>query len=73
MARVTRTAFTVLELLIVIAIIALIAALLFPLFVGARNTVHEQPVITRIHRRPTFTTLYPTSNRARCWCARRPF
>lgn len=50
MARVTRTAFTVLELLIVIAIIALIAALLFPLFAGARNAVHEQsaPGIRRV-------------------------
>lgn len=50
MARVTRTAFTVLELLIVIAIIALIAALLFPLFAGARKKARETQCMNNLHQ-----------------------
>lgn len=50
MACVRRTAFTVLELLIVIAIIALIAALLFPLFAGARKKARETQCMNNLHQ-----------------------
>lgn len=50
MARVRQIAFTVLELLIVIAIIALIAALLFPLFAGARKKARETQCMNNLHQ-----------------------
>ncbi len=50
MARRTRAAFTILELLIVIAIIALIAALLFPLFAGARKKARETQCMNNLHQ-----------------------
>jgi prepilin-type N-terminal cleavage/methylation domain-containing protein len=50
MARVRQTAFTVLELLIVIAIIALIAALLFPVFAGARKKARETQCMNNLHQ-----------------------
>jgi len=58
MACVKRTAFTVLELLIVIAIIALIAALLFPLFAGARKKARETQCMNNLHQIYVAWSLY---------------
>lgn len=60
-----RTAFTVLELLVVVAVVTLLLALLTPSFSAARGRVREVCCVTNLHNTATALGMYLGENRER--------
>jgi len=53
-----RPGFTLIELLVVIAIIAILAAILFPIFMGAKESASRSACVNNLRQIGTALTLY---------------
>lgn len=60
-----RTGFTLIELLVVIAVIAMLAAILFPVFLGAKEKSRQATCISNLKQISSAWQLYADSNNGR--------
>lgn len=58
----TRRAFTLIEILVVIAIIAILAAILFPVFASAKNAAKKTADLSNMKQLSMAATMYMTDN-----------
>ena len=64
-----NSGFTLIELLVVIAIIAILAAILFPVFAGARASAHKSACISNTKQIITAILMFADDNSGRIPCA----
>lgn len=65
MQRRSRTGFTLIELLVVIAIIAILAAILFPVFISAKDRAYQTQCLANLRQIGMATTMYMNDHATR--------